>query len=111
MTETMTRRTVRPLGDRVLVRPSKADDRKGELFIPEIARDTPMEGTVIACGPNVRVPISERQEYGGTVTETLKPGDLVLYGQYAGHEVRVNDEALLMLKLDDVEGVIEDEAL
>lgn len=89
-------RIYRPLADRLLVRPAKpADESKGGIVLPGIAQEEPMEGTVVAIGK-------------GCVSDPEAPdeGDVVLYQKYAGHQVTVNDEPMIMLSLADVMAVI-----
>lgn len=93
-------RTVTPIGERVLVRPAKPFEKSksGALVIPEIAKEAPQEGTIVATSDELEV-------RGSPLIEGLT----VLYGKYAGHQIEVNDEILLMLDIRDVLGVITEE--
>lgn len=94
---------VRPLFDRLLVkRNDEPTKSKGGLFLPETAKEKPLEGTVLAAG-------SGRTSDEGKVTPlTVKVGDRILFGKYAGTEIKVEGEDRLILREDDVLGIIED---
>lgn len=88
---------VKPLSDRVLVQPNAAEERTAAgLFIPETAKEKPLEGTVVAVGPGTK-----------EVDMELKIGDKVMYGKYAGQEIAVDGVDYLMMKQADVIAVIE----
>lgn len=89
--------TIKPLADRVLVEPAKAEEKIGGIIIPDTAsKEKPIKGTVIAVGE-------------GTKDETmvLKAGDQILYGKYAGTEVELDGEKLLIMRQSDVLAVVE----
>ncbi len=96
-----TRTTLRPLHDRVLVkRLEEQEARPGRLIIPDSAKEKPQEGEVIAIGT-------------GTVTDegkhrplTVKKGDRILFGKYAGSEVTLDGEEYLIMKEEDVLGIL-----
>jgi len=93
---------IRPLHDRVLVR--RLEDEKkspGGIVIPDTAAEKPMQGEVIAVG-NGKV-----QENGEQRPLDVKAGDKVLFGKYSGTEVKVDGEELLVMREDDIMGVIE----
>ncbi|HEX2734107.1 MAG TPA: co-chaperone GroES [Polyangiaceae bacterium] len=92
----------RPLQDRVLVkRVAEEEKTKGGIIIPDTAKEKPVEGKVIAVGPG-------KAADNGTVRElSLKKGDTVLFGKYAGTEVKIEGEEHLILREDDILGVIE----
>ena len=94
---------VRPLFDRLLVkRNDEPTKSKGGLFLPETAKEKPLEGTVLAAG-------SGRTSDEGKVTPlTVKVGDRILFGKYAGTEIKVEGEDRLILREEDVLGIIED---
>ncbi|MGL5787775.1 MAG: co-chaperone GroES [Bacteroidales bacterium] len=84
--------TIKPLADRVLVRPAAAEEKTiGGIIIPDSAKEKPLKGEVLAVG-------------NGTKDEEmiLKAGDQVLYGKYAGTEIEVDGEKLLIMKQSDV---------
>ena len=92
-----TNMTIKPLADRVLVKPAPAEEKTiGGIIIPDTAQEKPSRGTVVAVGQ-------------GTKDEAmvLKAGDSVLYGKYAGTEVEVDGEKLLIMRQSDVFAVVE----
>jgi chaperonin GroES len=92
---------INPLGDRVVVRPlEETEEKRGGLYIPDTAKEKPLQGEVIAAGPG-------RFERGARVPMDVKVGQKVLYSKYAGTEVRVGDEELLIVKESDVLAIIE----
>ncbi|NIN11559.1 MAG: co-chaperone GroES [Gemmatimonadales bacterium] len=92
---------IHPLGDRVVVRPlEETEEMRGGLYIPDTAKEKPLQGEIIAVGPG-------RFEKGDRVPMELKAGLKVLYSKYAGTEVRVGDDELLIVKESDVLAVIE----
>lgn len=85
---------IKPLGDRIVVRPDKAEDKtKGGLLLPEVARERPQRGTVIAVGPGTRLE-----------PMTLKEGDRVLYSKHAGAQIPIKEDEddLLIMRESDV---------
>lgn len=83
---------VEPLFDRVLIRRIEAETKsKGGILIPETAKDKPLEGKVIAIGPDV---------------VKIKVGDRVLIGKYAGIEIKLNEIEHLIIRLDEILGII-----
>ena len=93
---------IRPLQDRILVkRLEEQEERRGGIIIPDSAKEKPQEGKVIAAG-NGKV-----LENGQRVPPDVKAGDRVLFGKYAGSEVKLEGEEYLILREDDILGVIE----
>ncbi|HVK63595.1 MAG TPA: co-chaperone GroES [Polyangium sp.] len=93
---------IRPLQDRVIVKRLKEEERtKGGLYIPDSAKEKPVEGTVLAVG-NGKV-----LEDGTVRRLDVKEGDRVLFGKYSGTEVKLDGEEHLILREDDILGVIE----
>ncbi len=93
---------IRPLHDRILVKRLEEEEKtKGGIIIPDSAKEKPIEGEVIAVG-NGRV-----LDNGETRPLAVKEGDRVLFGKYAGTEIKIEGEELLMMREDDVLGVIE----
>ncbi len=85
-----------PLADRVAIRPlEETETMRGGLYIPDTAKEKPMQGEVIAVGPG-------RVEKGEKIPVELKVGDRVLYGKYSGTEVQLDDEQVLIVKESDV---------
>jgi chaperonin GroES len=92
----------RPLGDRVLVKRVKEEEKtKGGIIIPDTAQEKPQEGEVIAVGPGAR------DEDGERIEMDVKVGDRILFGKWSGTEVKVDGEDLLIMKESDILGVIE----
>jgi chaperonin GroES len=93
---------VKPLRDRVLVRRIEETEQKvGGIIIPDTAKEKPLQAEVIAVGSGRIL------DSGQKVELTLKPGDKVLIGKWSGTEVKVGDEELLILKEDEVLGILE----
>jgi chaperonin GroES len=93
----------RPLGDRVVVRRVKEDQKTpGGIIIPETAQEKPQEGEIIAAGPGA---INEHT--GARTPLEVKAGDFVLFGKWSGTEVKVDGEDLLIMKESDVMGILE----
>ncbi len=91
---------VHPLADRVAIRPlEETETMRGGLYIPDTAKEKPMQGEIIAVGPG-------RIEKGDKVPMELKVGDRVLYGKYSGTEVTIDSENYLILRESDVLAVI-----
>ena len=93
---------IRPLYDRILVkRVEEKESRKGGIIIPDTAKEKPMEAEVVAVGKG-KVIDDVKQ-----LPLDVKKGDRVLIGKYAGTEFKVDDEELLMIREDEVLGIIE----
>jgi len=92
----------RPLGDRVVVRRVKEDQKTaGGIIIPETAQEKPQEGEVISVGPG------GLDENGKRVVPEVKSGDLVLFGKWSGTEVKIDGEELLIMKESDIMCILE----
>ena len=94
---------VKPLHDRVLVERIEEEVRKGGIIIPDTAKEKPQQGKVIAVGPG-RV-----DEDGKRIALDVKKGDFVLFGKYSGNEIRIGDEEYLIMREDDILGIIDKE--
>lgn len=93
---------LKPLADRVVVRPSKAEEKtKGGIIVPDTAQEKPVWGEVIAVGPG-RV-----SDDGKTIPMEVKVGSQVLYGKYSGTEVTVDGEDLLIMRESDIFAIME----
>ena len=93
---TKTKLKVFPLADRVAIRPmEETEQMKGGLYIPDTAKEKPIQGEVIAVGPG-------RMEKGDRVTMELKVGDRVVYGKYSGTQVELDGEEIILIKESDV---------
>jgi len=92
---------VKPLYDRILVkRIEEKEQKKGGIIIPDTAREKPMEGKVIAVG-------SGRLEKGERIPLEVKVGNMVIFGKYSGTEIKIDDEEHVILKEDEVLGIIQ----
>jgi chaperonin GroES len=93
---------VRPLHDRILVRRMAEEEKTaGGLFIPDTAKEKPQRGEIIATGKG-RV-----TEDGKTLPLEVRAGDKVLFGKYAGTELKLNGEELIMMREEDILGIIQ----
>lgn len=94
---------IRPLFDRVLVeRQEEPSKTRGGLFLPESAKEKPMQGKILAVGQG-------RVADDGKVTPLqVQVGDIVAFGKYAGTEIQIDGEDRLILKEEDILGIIED---
>jgi chaperonin GroES len=91
-----------PLHDRVLVRRvEKESTSAGGIVIPDTVKDKPIQGEVIAVGKG------KIQENGSVRPLDVKPGDRILFGKYSGTEITIDHEELLVMREDDIVGVIE----
>lgn len=94
---------VKPLNDRVLVkRLEEMQVTKGGIYIPDTAKEKPVEGKVIAAGPG------KVNDQGNRLPLNVKEGDRILFGRYAGSEIKIEGEEYLMMREDDILGIIED---
>ena len=83
---------MKPINDRVVVKPAPAEEKtKGGIIIPDTAKEKPQRGTIVAVGPGK-----------DDVKMTVKKGDTVLYGKYAGQELHHKGEDLLIMREDDI---------
>ena len=93
---------LRPLQDRILVKRVKEEEKtKGGIIIPDTAKEKPAEGKVTAVGNG------KLDDDGKRVPLEIKKGDLILFGKYSGTEVNVEGEEYLIMREDDVLGIIE----
>ena len=93
---------LRPLHDRVLIRRlEEQDEKRGRIIIPDSAKEKPQEGKVIAVGTG-RV-----TEDGKKLSLAVKEGDRILFGKYSGSEVKIDGEELLIMKEEDILGILE----
>jgi chaperonin GroES len=92
----------RPLGDRVLVKRIKEEEKtKGGIIIPDTAKEKPQEGKVVAVGKG------KHSEDGKLIPVEVKAGDKILFGKYSGSEVKLEGEEHVILREDDILGIIE----
>ena len=93
--------TIKPLGDRVLVKPIEEEQQvRGGIIIPDTAKEKPQQGKVQAVGPG------KVTEDGKVLPMNVKKGDKVLYGKYAGTEVKIADKKYLIMSEGDILGII-----
>ena len=93
---------IRPLSDRIIVRRREEQEQmRGGLYIPDTAKEKPQEGEVLAVGNGKLL------ENGQRIAIDLKAGDRILFGKYAGTEIKLDGEEYLILREDDVLGVVE----
>lgn len=92
--------SIKPLGDRVLVQPDVAEEKTSSgIIIPDTAKEKPQQGTVVAVGAG-------KVENGNKIEMSVKDGDKVLYGKYAGTEVSLDGEDYLIMRESDIMGII-----
>lgn len=97
----MAQPNIKPLGDRVLVRPLEEKEvKKGGIIIPDTAKEKPQEGEVVALGTG------KRDEDGKIIEFTVKKGDKVLISKYGGTEVKIDGDSYLIMREDDILGII-----
>ncbi len=93
---------IRPLHDRILIkRIEEGEVRRGGIIIPDTAKEKPQEGKVIAVGDGKML------DNGKRVPLDVKAGDRVLFGKYSGSEVKIEDEEYLILREEDILGILE----
>ncbi len=93
---------IRPLYDRIVVKRIEEQETKiGGLFIPDSAKEKPQEGEVVAVGKGKRL------EDGKVAPLDVQKGDRILFGKYSGSEIRIDGEELLIMREDEVLGVLE----
>ena len=93
---------IRPLSDRVLVlRIEEGEKTKGGIIIPDTAKEKPQEGKVVAVGPG------KVDEKGDRIPMAVKADDKVLFGKYAGNEIKIDGVEHLIMREDDILGIVE----
>jgi len=103
-TATATRTNVQPLDDRVLVKPEVAEDRTQHgIYLPEGAKEKPMRGKIVAAGPGKR-----SDDDGKHTALSVKKGDTVVYGKYAGTEIEIDGEQYMIMRESDLLGLVEE---
>jgi chaperonin GroES len=100
--EEISKMKVRPLHDRVIVKRIEEEDKtKGGIIIPDTAKEKPIEGKIVAAG-NGKI-----LENGNKVPLEVKKGDRVLFGKYAGTEIKIDGEEHLIMREDDIIAIVE----
>ena len=98
---TATKTSIKPLEDRILVRPEEGEETTASgIVIPDTAKEKPQEGTVLAVGPG------KRSDTGDIIPMDVKKGDRVIYSKYGGTEIKSDGEELLILSARDVLAVL-----
>ena len=93
---------VRPLGDKIIVKRAQAADRTDSgIFLPESAKDKPKEGKIVALGNRIL-----NKETGDYLAFSVKKGDSVLFSSYAGTEIKIDGEDLIIMTEEDILAVI-----
>ncbi|MBD3373357.1 MAG: co-chaperone GroES [Candidatus Coatesbacteria bacterium] len=93
----------KPLGDRVLVKRLEVEEQKtsGGIIIPDTAKEKPQRGKIVSVGEG------KRADDGSTLAPRVKEGQEVLFGKYSGTEVKINEEEFIIMREDDILGVVE----
>jgi len=92
---------IKPLGDRILIKPSPAEDKtKGGIILPDTAKEKPVVGEVVAVGPG------RKSDEGKLINLDVKVGDKVLYGKYSGTETTIDGKEYLIMRESDVFAVV-----
>ena len=100
-TASNTKLSISPMADRIVVEPlEEAEEMRGGLYIPDTAKEKPQQGTIVAVGPG------RLNDDGVRIPMEVKEGDRVLYGKYAGTEVKLSGQDYLIVKEGDVLAVL-----
>jgi len=92
---------MKPLADRVVIKPSLAEERtKGGIIVPDTAKEKPVVGEVVAVGPG------KVSDDGKTIAPEVKVGDKVLYGKYSGTEVTIEGDEYLIMREADIFAIV-----
>ena len=92
---------IRPLNDRVIVKRVEEEQKTaGGIIIPDTAKEKPQEGEVVAVGPG------KRDEDGKRIAMEIKKGDRILFGKYAGSEIKIDGEEHIFMREDDILGIL-----
>ena len=94
---------IKPLHDHILVERIEEEYKKGGIIIPETAKEKPQQGKVVAVGDG------RRDDKGNKIPLAVKKGDRILFGKYSGSEIKIVDREYLIIREDDVLGIIEKE--
>ena len=94
---------IKPLHDHILVERVEMEIKKGGIIIPDTAKEKPQQGKVIAVGDG-RI-----DDKGKTIPLVVKKGDMILFGKYSGNEIKLAEKEYLIIREDDVLGILEEE--
>lgn len=98
----LTKVKIRPLGDRVLVKPlDKEKQERGGLIIPDTAKEKPQEGEIVAAGKG------KVSDDGKVLPMDVKAGDRILYGKYSGTEIKIDGDDYLIMHQEDILGILD----
>lgn len=101
MADTTTKIKIQPLGDRLIIKAVEPKEiKRSGIIIPETAKEKPQEGEVMAVGKG------KLTDEGKLIPMEIKTGDIVLYGKYSGTEIKINDEEYLIMREEDVLGIV-----
>ena len=101
-TKTKTKMSIRPLGDRVLVKRVEAEEKTaGGILLPDSAQEKPKEGKIVAIGDGKQLDDGSRSKF------SVKKNDRILFTSYAGTDVKIDGQEYLIMREDDILGVIE----
>jgi chaperonin GroES len=92
---------IKPLHDHILVERIEEETKKGSIIIPDTAKEKPQQGKVIAAGDG------RRDEKGNRIPMEVKKGDVILFGKYSGNEIKIDETEYLIIREEDVLGIIE----
>lgn len=92
---------IKPLHDHILVERIEEEVKKGGIIIPDTAKEKPQQGKVVAIGSG------RKDEKGNRIPLEVKKGDTILFGKYAGTEMKIEDKEYLIIREDDVLGIVE----
>jgi chaperonin GroES len=97
----MSKLNIKPLGDRIVVKPMEAEEKtKGGIILPDTAKEKPVEGTIVAAGPG------RKSDDGKIVEMEVKVGEKILYGKYSGTEITIGGEEYLIMRESDIFAIV-----
>ena len=97
----MSKLKIKPLGDRIVVKPMEAEEKtKGGIILPDTVKEKPVEGTIVAAGPG------RKSDDGKIVDMEVKVGEKILYGKYSGTEVTIEGEEYLIMRESDIFAIV-----
>ena len=95
---------IRPIDERVLIKPFKEEERKvGSIIIPDTAKERPQMGTVVALGDDIEIADRKQKK----LSDVLKVGDTIVYARYGGTEVKIDEEEYLLVGRSDILAVVQ----
>jgi len=97
----MSKLNIKPLGDRIVVKPMEAEEKtKGGIILPDTVKEKPVEGTIVAAGPG------RKSDDGKIVEMEVKVGEKILYGKYSGTEISNGGEEYLIMRESDIFAIV-----